>query len=466
MDLNHKFKYLQVGLSDDILRLKAYGDFKRATQLIDRKLESGNLPMAMRNSLIVQREIMIRLSENYPFTKDQAISRVQRYNPDFTEAEFDEKELNGEIEWIYIKGIPHYFDRFYETLIKTDSAFAGRAGLRNIISDGASIDSGTEEDPLDRAAYIMRERGCISNRIRVRASVKIKDEYFESGELVRIHLPIPCNCPQQSEIRIEKMEPSHGKIAPEDAPQRTIFWEEPMVENHPFMVEYSYVYMARYNDVNSIVPDDEQPSFDIHEQAPHIMFTPYIRELAQSLTEGIKSPLEKARVIYDFITLNMKYSFMRSYFCLESIPETGALNMRGDCGVMALLFITLCRCVGIPARWQGGLITRPDFCGAHDWAMFYIAPFGWLYADPSFGTGAVRVQNEERRKFYFGNLDPRRMVTNSEFQVDFTVPKKFWRADPYDNQVGEIETLQRGLQYFEFDRSKEVIGFEEIKSSL
>ena len=117
---------------------------------------------------------------------------------------------------------------------------------------------------------------------------------------------------QQSEIRIERMEPYHGQIASGDASQRTIFWEESMVENHPFMVEYSYVYTAKYNDVSTIVPDDEQPSFDIDEQAPHIMFTPYIRELAQSLTEGLKSPLKKASAIYDFITLNVKYSFMRS----------------------------------------------------------------------------------------------------------------------------------------------------------
>jgi transglutaminase-like putative cysteine protease len=462
MDLNRKLKYLQIGLPDDILRRKVYGDFQGAIQLIDRKLKSENLHQSIRNSLIVQREIMVRLPENYPYTKEQAIAKVQEQIPDFTEEEFDERELNGEIDWIYIQGIPHYFDRFYESLIKTDSAFASRAGLSNIISDGASIASGTEEDSLDRVARIMREKECISNRIRVRAGVQIKDEYFQPNELVRVHLPIPCNCPQQSEIRIERIDPPWGQVAPVDAPQRTICWEEHIMDNHPFIVEYSYVYTAKYNDVLSIVPDENQPSFDIHEQPPHIMFTPYIRELVHSLTEGLKSPLEKARAIYDFITLNVKYSFMRSYFCLESIPEMCARNMRGDCGVMALLFITLCRSAGIPARWQSGLITRPDFCGAHDWAMFYVAPYGWLYADPSFGTGAVREQNEERRQFYFGNLDPFRMVANSEFQVGFTVPKEFWRADPYDNQVGEIETLHHGLRYIEFDRFKEVIKFEEL----
>jgi transglutaminase-like putative cysteine protease len=462
MDLNRNFEYLQIGLSDDILRRKVYGDFEGAIQLIDRKLKAGDQSQAFRNCLIVQREMMVRLPENYPYTKEQAIARVQKYIPDFTEAEFDERELNGEIEWIYIQGIPYYFDRFYESLIKTDAAFAARAGVKNMVSDGGTIGRDMLEDPLDRIARKMRDKGSISNRICVRASVRIKDEYFKKGELVRVHLPIPCDCPQQGEIRIERMEPPDGQVAPEDALQRTICWEERMTENHTFMVEYSYVYTAQYHDVDSIVPDEKQPSFDIHEQPPHIMFTPYIRELAKSLTQGLKSPLEKARSIYDFVTLNVKYSFMRSYFCLESIPETGARNQRGDCGVMALLFITLCRYAGIPACWQSGLVTRPDFCGAHDWTMFYVAPYGWLYADPSFGAGAVREQNEERRQFYFGNLDPFRMVANSQFQGDFTVPKEFWRADPYDNQVGEIENDHRGLRYFEFDRSKEIIKFEEL----
>jgi len=459
MNQNNNFKYLQMGLSDDILHRKEYGDFKGAILLIDKRLKEGNQPLPIRKSLLVQREIMMRLPENYPYTKEEAIKKVQEHIPEFTEAEFKEREENGEIEWIYIDGIPHYFDRFYESLIKTDQAFAARAKAK---VEGAGLGDKSKENPLEIQIRRMQEKGSVSNRITIRASLKVKEEYFKPGETFKVHLPIPCTCPQQSEICIEEINPPNGQVAPEDAPQRTVYWEERMRENHPFTVEYSYIYTGVYKHVNSIIPDEKQASFNTKEQAPHIIFTPYIKELTRSLTEGLDSPLEKARAIYDFVTLNMKYSFMRSYFCLENIPESGARNLRGDCGVMALLFITLCRCAHIPARWQSGLIARPDFCGAHDWAMFYIAPYGWLYADPSFGTGAVREQNEERRQFYFGNLDPLRMVANSQFQAEFTVPMEFWRADPYDNQVGEIETLHRGLRYFEFDRSKEVIGFKEL----
>ena len=45
---------------------------------------------------------------------------------------------------------------------------------------------------------------------------------------------------------------------------------------------------------------------------------------------------------------------------MEKIPETCALGLTGDCGVLALLFLTLCRCAGIPAQWQSGLTAEPD----------------------------------------------------------------------------------------------------------
>ena len=54
------------------------------------------------------------------------------------------------------------------------------------------------------------------------------------------------------------------------------------------------------------------------------------------------------------------------------------------------------------------------------------------------------------------------MVTNNAFQASFTVEKAHWRADPYDNQVGEMETENKGLRYSEFQRSKQVLSCEEL----
>ncbi len=463
MDFNHKFRYLHLGLPENILQLKIFGDFDGAIQLIDMKLDSINMSGPMRDNLIVQREIIARLSENYPYTEEQAISIIQQNVPDFTEEEFHGKVQNREIQWIYIDGVPHYFDRFYENLIKTDVSFASRVRERS--SDSNVVNNSIESKQkiqLKRALKTIRENGMISNKITIRASVMIKEEFFKPGELVRVHLPIPSKCTEQSEICINLIEPSNGQVAPEDAPQRTVCWEEEMIENHPYTVEYSYVFTTKHLGNNEISQEENPTISDISELPPHIVFTPYLRWLADTITEGLDSPLDKAKAIYDFITLKMKYSYMRSYFCLENIAESGAKNLQGDCGVMALLFITLCRYLGIPARWQSGLIAQQDFCGAHDWAKFHTEEYGWMYADPSFGTDAVRNKDEERRQFYFGSIDPFRMVANSAFQEDFSVKKQFWRADPYDNQVGEIETINRGLRYYEYLRTKEVIEFVEL----
>lgn len=462
MNINSNFKYLNVGLPEDILRRKTWGDFEGAVRLIDKHLAT-DIPEALRACLICEREMILRLPDDYSYTRETALAKIRAAIADFTEEEFDEMVDDNKIDWIYINGEPHYFDAFYGTLIKTNAEFAKRAGIVDKGHvDGEDNAKEGEEGILDRSARLMRENGEMTCRIRIHAGVRIKDEYFEKGKLVRVHVPIPAACDQQSEIRFEAFSSEPTYIAPEDAPQRTVYWEEVTAENHEFWVEYSYVHKAPYVDPAKIVPNAVQPTFHTEEIAPHIVFTPYIRSLVETLTEGVTNPVEKARIFYDFVTTKVKYSFMREYFGLENIAESCARNFRGDCGVQALLLITLCRCAGIPARWQSGLYVEPGDAGMHDWVQIYIAPHGWMYADPSFGGSAYRNHNEKRRQHYFGNLEPYRMVANREFQAAFDPPKTHWRKDPYDNQAGEVEYEDRGLTGPEYKRIFNVLSHEEI----
>lgn len=466
MHINDTFQYLNTGLPEDIARRKLHGDLAGAIRLIDRRLSQELLPEEMRFCLTAQREMISRMPDNYPYTKEAALALVREHIPDFTEEEFEKRVDAGRIGWIYLNGERRFFDRFFSSMCKSEPAFAKRAGIALPGVESAQKGSAGEAR-LDRSARVMKEKGEISNRIRIRAGLRIKDEVFKPGMFVRAHLPIPAKCEQQSEIVLKKIFPEGGKVSPEDALQRTVCWEVELLENQEFYVEYSYVHTAKYHDVKQMLEEGNakgcvQPDFFTKEEAPHIVFTPYIRKLAEILTEGVQDPLEKAGRFYDYITCNMKYSFMPAYFILENIADNCAKNLTGDCGVFALLFLTLCRCAGIPACWQSGLTAESDFCGAHDWVRFYVEPYGWLYADPSYGTGAVRLGNEERRRFYFGNLDAYRMVANNAFQAPFTIEKEHWRADPYDNQVGEMETGDRGLRYSEYERSKEVLLCEEI----
>ena len=457
MYINDTLRFQNVGLPEDILRLKHHGDYDNAIRLIDYRLKTEKMPDALRYCLQIQREMMVRTPVEFPYTYDDALAIIRRHIPDFTTEEWDRIIAERKVRWAYVNGEMRIFNRFFSSLVKAYKGFAQRSGQTL-----PGVESAVGGIPLlDYAGMRMKEKGSMTNRIRIRATMRIKDENFVPGMFVRAHLPIPAACEQQSDIRIEKVYPENAKIAPEDAAQRTVCWELNMVKNEEFVVEYSYLHTARYNNLDEAVGIPGTYDFDLEEQAPHIVFTPYIKALAAELTEGVTDPMEKARRFYDFITLNMSYTFMPSYFLLENIPDTCALNYNGDCGVFALLFLTLCRCAGIPAQWQSGLAVEPDFIGGHDWVRFYVEPYGWIFADPSYGTAAVRAGSEERRRFYFGNLDPYRMVANSKFQVPFTVEKQFWRADPFDNQVGEMETDTRGLTFEEFERFKKVISCVE-----
>lgn len=476
MNINHAFRYLNIGLPEDILRLKLGGELGKAIQLIDRQLSEDELPDSLRQCLLAEKEICRRLPDDYPFTKAEALALVREQIPDFTEEEFDERVDARKIGWIYLNGEKRYFDRFFETMLKTDDGILAR--VANLSTDGKMADANAGHPTfLDDSMHKMKLHGSIINRIRIRASLRINDDQFMPGMFVRAHLPVPADCAQQSDIVIEKIKPElHVILADKDAPQRTMCWEEKMSANHAFTVEYSYTHKAIYRDAYHLDTASLAASFDgeiaplteeerklyTQEEAPHISFTPYIRALVDSLTDGLTDPLDKARAFYDFITLHMNYTFMPQYFVLENIAESCARNYTGDCGVFALLFITLCRCAGIPACWQSGLSAKPDFCGCHDWARFYIDGAGWLFADPSFGVSSHRIGNEERRRFYFGNLDAYRMVANRAFQADLTPAKNHWRADPYDNQSGEMETADRGLMYSEYEREKEVLECTEI----
>lgn len=440
-------EYLSVDLPEDILKRKWHGDFQGADRLIGLWLEK-EIPAGLRKKLVLEREILKRLPWEYPYRYEEALARLQEKVPDLTEEEFRALQDQGRIDWIYVNGEERFFNRFVETLLKVNPSVMKRAKKEE-----------AEKQALLNVIRQIKERGEAECRFHIRASLRIKEESFRKGR-VKVHIPVPAECGQLEDICILAAYPEVYELAPPDSPQRAVCFQEDMQENHAFWVEYSYVNRVDYVEMNrSEVQPVDPADFaeDLAEQLPHIRFTPYMRALAQELTEGLDNSLDRAWSIYDYITTHVEYSFVRSYFTIENLAEYAAVGGRGDCGIQALLFLTLCRIAGVPARWQSGLYTTPFSAGCHDWAQVYIAPYGWRYVDCSFGGSAYREGNEEGRKFYFGNLDPFRMVANSRFQQEFDVKKDFLRADPYDNQRGEAEYEDRGLGFEDLSWKAEVL---------
>ena len=448
---------LSAGLPEDIMKAKWAGDFRGAMALIEARLQDERLPEALKESLKMEKIILERLPREYPIPRDEAISKVRERIPDFTEAEFDALELAGKLDYIYVMGEKKYFRRFLQTLIKVNPDLATRAGVS------------AEEGPsaLDDVIARMKEKGELTWHARVRHAVYIEDEAFVPGETYTVHIPVPLPAAQMKNIRI--LTGDAGMIvAPESQAQRTVCFRETLNENRRFTVEYEFDNAVRYVDLSKpgqgVAYPDAAPvrPEDLRELAPHIVFTPYMRTLAKELAGGETDPVRVARRFYDYCTTRVTYSFMRSYLTIGNGSEYAAINLKGDCGIQALCFITLCRIAGIPARWQAGLeMEPPKHISNHDWAQFHVEGRGWLFCDCSYGGSAWRKGNLDRWNFYFGNLEPWRIVLNSDYQQDFFPPKKHTRIDPYDSQCGEIETETRGLTASECDCEWEVVELTE-----
>lgn len=358
-DWNEAVRSLNVGLPDEIARLKAAGYYQEAIARIDRLLAEdwtktqngpasngiappeGYVPPenptphgvdALREALTVQKEIMRRLPGEYCWTEAEAIARMQKRVRDFTAEEFKKLDWEGRMDWRFVEGEKRYQARFAETLLATHADLAARK-----LTPDASNNKNEERHRLHEK---MEREGSASADITLRTSIRMSDEAFAAAlekakaegrdaVHVRAWLALPAACPSQSHITLDRFTETPAHIAAEDAPQRTVCWEADLTENRTFGAEYSYRETAVYADPLSFTPDPEQPEFCTGEEAPHIVFTPYLRALAAQLTEGIASPAEKAKRIYDYVTLNVRYHFQPSYFVHESIAENCARSRPG-----------------------------------------------------------------------------------------------------------------------------------------
>lgn len=455
--MKYDLKYLSVPLPEDVEKLKLYGDFNLADKLIENLL-SKDIPKALRKRLEIEKDIIKVVGVNeYPFDEKKAIEMMKSSIENFEDDELEELREKGAVDWIYIDGKVHYQRRFLQNLFKVNPEYKDR----NLEKKEDSVQS-LRKNELDENIEIMKEKGSRKVKITLRSSIGVKEEFEKVGENVRVHLPIPRATREISNIKILDHSEEVSNIDVEDSPQRTIFFETKLQKDKEFFVEYSYINDIKYVKLD---PEKSKPSTnkeELQEEYPHIAFTPYLKLLLEEILEGETNLIICARKIYDFVTTKVMYSFMREYFTIDNISEYAAVNQKGDCGVQAILFITLCRMCGIPAKWQSGLYVSKAYTGCHDWAEFYVEPYGWVFADLSFGGSAWREGNYERWNYYFGNLDIFRMPANSKIQFPFANPKKHLRADPIDNQRGEFEYDDEGLLYAHLNVKQELVDIEEL----
>ncbi|MBR1709165.1 MAG: transglutaminase domain-containing protein [Clostridia bacterium] len=460
--MNIDLSYLSYPLPTDIQMLYDSGRFTEMNRLIQVNLEKSLVPDLLRERLLYASIAAEDVVNAYRLTRAEALQKARTHIPDLSDAEWQQLTDERTLDWRFIEGEVRYRNNCVSNLLKTRPEFAAREKeLATVHSRQAQADS------LNSIIKTIQENGNVRVHSELRESITINSNSLTPGEPLRVWLPLPvAHAPI---VSWHLLSTSHDPVQIADAhvKQPTVYFELPYEPGMTISTalawdtEMPYVKMDQRMVTGALPSADVSPE-DLAELEPHIRFTPYLKALTREIIGEEVHPLRRARRIYDFITRQCTYRFMPSYRSIPDIPGYFASNMRGDCGVQALTFITMCRIAGIPARWQSGLYTSPLDSGMHDWAQFYIAPYGWRFADCSFGGSAYRAGDLPRHDFYFGHLDPWRLPFASAFQQAFEPANAFMRYDPYDNQVGEVESLHGRVNINDLDHTHTLLKSEII----
>lgn len=441
--------YLAIDLPQEVNLYKYNGDFLGEVACIDRWL-GRNLPQALRKRLEIERVFALGLQHNYNTDEQTMLSGLQQRYPQADASTLEQLIQTGNVDFIMKNGKRYFENAALSNIFGTHGGELNQKfGCQQTISNALDLQAETRR--------LMKKEGGCAYRFEVEETIRVLPHADRKGKKIRLWFPYPAVCDAQYDIKL--LSSSHPVFL-SDNQIRTALIDTVHVPGTVYRVRFSYVHRAKYLSPDPDLVSQNQPDMTAYlgEQYPHIRFTPYVRAVAKEIACDETNPLILARRVYDWIRDHVSYSYVRDYLYMENIPEFVMLNGYGDCGTMALVFITLCRCLGIPAKWQSGSAVRPDYIGSHDWAMFYVAPYGWLRCDPSYGN----TEDAEKHEHYFANLDPFRLVSCNEFQMPFSPPKRFWRMDPYDNQSGEAEYEDENLFFGQLSKERKVLSAQKV----
>jgi transglutaminase-like putative cysteine protease len=440
-------------------KLMEQGQFAQAEKLLD-SAGAGSQPAASE-----LREIIARIRIAYSLDAAAMLAKLQPSIPGVARDDLDKWRRNGEVQFRMIDGQVCYFEREPGNIFR----FCGEAKQRRQAVP-SQAPQWKLEDHLARVIAEAQRTGSsevvpMRHRVRYVLTIAANAPHLKMGSNVRVWLPFPQEYLRQGDVKLISTLPAYKVIAPsasgepptDGAPQRTVYFEQTVVDPSKQMAfeetfEFtSSAYYPSLEDSKARPLSAKWGGAYLAERAPHIRFSPELRETVAKVVGNETNPLAKARKIFHYINQNISYCAEEEYSTIPSVSEKAFTSRRGDCGVQSMLFITMCRIAGVPARWQSGWETKRVDLNMHDWAEFYVEPWGWLPADPSYG---LRQSDDPRvREFYFGHQDSYRMIVNRDYGAALSPPKSSLRSEPLDFQRGEVEVDGFNLYfpYWDYD---------------
>lgn len=492
-------------------QLEKKGKFTAAASLLHKMLESDGRKLSPneREKILFQIERMRRIRIDYSLTANELYAQLekgiknmgrQEFQLWIHEKRFDDRVIDDTLRFVNTSRSNLFF-RYPDIAERRIPPVNEREHYLTILDNCLAIEKAS--DSLHTPYVLPKE-------FKMTMNLTVDSGTVRPGDTVRAWLPIPRKFPYQEDFRLISSSSNPLSIAGEESPIRSVFMEQPADTDGSvkFSIEYTYTtYGVHFNlDANVKLPQmksssPKQPNpgrkyFDITpgredsvrmlrmtvnvvkhlgnhpsdqiydeytSEGPNIIFTSKIKKLSKQIVGNTTNPIVKANLIYDWIAHNIKYSFAREYSTINNISNYCLTHCYGDCGQEAMLFITLCRYNGIPARWQSGWFFFPGGKDIHDWTEINVEPYGWVPVDPYMGILATRymtslteAQRKIVRDFYFGGLDQYRMSANSDNNQKLNPVKKFFRSDNVDFQRGEVETETHNIYFNQFDYNLKV----------
>ncbi|HET8554395.1 MAG TPA: transglutaminase-like domain-containing protein [Rhodanobacteraceae bacterium] len=442
---------------DSVVAMVTAGQFREADARIGAVLGQSNVPAATRRAFEFQRVRMQRMRMDFSLDADQVKARVRKQIPDLTDAQFARWDAHGLFEHMLIDGKRLYFRRAPSNLFRLSAeARKLREEQSPYIGSGLSDAYDRMVASFDRKviqqAKATGKTSVLPRRLQVTQTLTVDADAVPAGKTIRAWIPYPrANPGQQEDIRFVSSQPSRHRIAPASTLQRTVYLEKTAQAGKPtvFSITYQVTLYAQYHaiDPDKVVPAKITPALKpfVAERAPHVVFTQPLHVFSDQVVGDATNPYEIARRIYAAVD-KIPWAGAREYSTIANISDYTLHAGHGDCGEQTLLLITLMRMNGIPARWQSGWIySDSDYDNIHDWAEIYLAPYGWIPVDVTYGR--FDTGDPALKWFYLGGLDNYRIAFNDGFSQPFVPAKSSFRSDTVDSQRGEVEWDGGNLYY-------------------
>ena len=432
------------------------GHFSEARSRIDQALAASGLSASERQALQFQRERMRRILLDFTLSADDVKARVRRQIPDLTDAQFAAWDAAGLFEHMVIDDRTLYFNRSPSNLFRlSPEALARRADHAPLV-DGPMETANAHHRAVIDAALAQHRSSVLPRRVRVTQSLTLNADAVPAGETVRAWIPYPRALPgQQEQIRYVSSIPDTHVIAPEATLQRTVYLEKPARAGQPtqFSVTYELTLYAQYHaiDPHRVVAATITPELApwVSQRAPHVVFTDDIRAFSRKVVGGETNPYRIAQKLFAAVD-RIPWAGAREYSTITNISDYALHAGHADCGQQTLLLMTLLRLNGIPARWQSGMVfSDGEYNNLHDWGWLYLAPYGWVPMDVTFGR--LDSDDPSVADFYLGGLDAYRIAFNDDYGRALVPAKQHFRSETVDLQRGEAEWSGGNLYFDQWD---------------